>query len=175
MNLPGNSAENRLPEQQQNEKTHLKSESIQQSMLFIQGSKDTPRNSSLGTSVCSSSTEDVTVTTGSMASLFQVYYELKRDSWACAWRRHWKWRLEGLGKLKNSKGWSGWRIEMSPFFETLMRIWSVQLAWIFGVGIRSSMSLRRGLMKHVVQKLSQKLRTIPTAILANCRKIRDLQ
>ena len=127
MNLPGNSAENRLPEQQQNEKTHLKSESIQQSMLFIQGSKDTPRNSSLGTSVCSSSTEDVTVTTGSMASLFQVYYELKRDSWACAWRRHWKWRLEGLGKLKNSKGWSGWRIEMSPFFETLMRIWSVQL------------------------------------------------
>ena len=32
------------------------------------------------------------------------------------------------------------------------------------------MSLRRGLMKHVVQKLSRKLRTIPTAILANCRK-----
>lgn len=30
-------------------------------------------------------------------------------------------------------------------------------------------------MKHVVQKLSRKLRTIPTAILANCRKNRDVQ
>jgi len=34
MNLPGNSAENRLPEQQQNEKTHLKSESIQLDAVY---------------------------------------------------------------------------------------------------------------------------------------------
>ena len=47
-------------------------------------------------------------------------------------------------------------MKMSPFFlkhATTLRKGIVQLACIFSVGIRSSMSLRRGLMFHVVQKI----------------------